>query len=173
MTSASRQLGRDARDGPAGTPPGRLPETTPPSRCGLSLSSVSSGTVSGRACAAPGCGRLLPAGRRRFCSDLCRARGQRAERRYETGEFGQAAIRMIRTLARRVGASDIDELGALWEVRKEADRAAADAIDGLRAKGFSWAAIGAAAGLSAPGAYQWRRRHSRQSGINKSFRAAR
>src|SRR5690242_4788472 len=85
------------------------------------------------------CGEPLPARRRRFCSDLCRQRGQRAERVTETGDFGRAAVRMIRQMAKRVGASDIAEFGAMWEVMTEAEHAVTDAIDHLRAAGFSWA----------------------------------
>ena len=50
-------------------------------------------------------------------------------------------IRMIRAHAARVGASDLAAFGSLWELRVEADRAVADAIDELRAKGFSWAEL--------------------------------
>jgi len=109
-------------------------------------------------CAAPECGRELPPGRRRFCSDLCRVRGRRRERRYDTDEFARMITRMIRNMAGRVGSADIDAFGALWRVRAEADQACADAIDGLRAEGFSWRAIGDAAGLTGQGAGQWRRR---------------
>ena len=109
-------------------------------------------------CAAPECGRALPPGRRRFCSDLCRVRGRRRERQYDTDEFARMITRMIRNLGRRVGRSDIDNFGALWRVRDAADQACADAIDGLRAEGFSWRAIGHAAGLTGQGAGQWRRR---------------
>ena len=55
-------------------------------------------------------------------------------------------IRMIRSMARRVSASDLAAFGMLWELRDEADRACTDAIDGLRGKGFSWAEIAAETG---------------------------
>jgi hypothetical protein len=93
-------------------------------------------------------------------------RGQRAERRTETGEFGAMVVRMIAAMAHRVGASDIDEFGALWEVRIEANRAAAAAIDELRAKGFSWAQIAAEAGVSRQALCQWRKRRPGSSGCN-------
>ncbi len=73
---------------------------------------------------------------------------------------------MIRAMARRVGASDLDELAALWEVRAEADAAISAAIDALRGQGISWGRIGAAAGLTAQGAHQWRKRRVRQPSIN-------
>ena len=101
-----------------------------------------------------------PAGapRRRFCSDLCRLRGQRSERVTETGEFGRAAIRMIRQMAKRVGASDIAEFGAVWEVITEAEHAVTRAIDELRESGYSWAQIGAEIGWGRQRLTQWRQR---------------
>jgi hypothetical protein len=104
------------------------------------------------------CGAGLPSRRRRFCSDLCRRRGQKAERVTETSEFGRAAIRMIRTMARRVGASDIAQFGAMWEVMTEAEAAVIGTIDDLRASGFSWAEIGAEVGWSKQRLQQWRQR---------------
>ena len=101
---------------------------------------------------------------------MCQRRGQRAERRTETGEFGQAAVRMIRALARRVGANDIDEFGALWEVRPKPTARSAAAIDELRSKGFTWAALAAEAGISPQGLHQWRQRRPVPPGINGSLR---
>ena len=100
---------------------------------------------------------------------MCRLRGQRAERVTENGEFGKAAIRMIATLARRVGGSDIAEFGALWEVRAAAEQAAADAIDGLRGKGFSWAELADQAGVTRQAMSQWRKRREAPPGVNTSF----
>ncbi len=104
------------------------------------------------------CHGPLPPRRRRFCSDLCRIRGQRAENRTETGDFGKAAIRMIRAMARRVGANDIAEFGAMWEVMTEAEHAVTEAIDDLRASGFSWAEIAAEIAWSKQRLSQWRQR---------------
>lgn len=117
--------------------------------------------IADRAVRAPGCSWCrgpLPGRRRRFCSDLCRRRGQRAERVTETGEFGRAAVRMIATMARRVGASDIAEFGAMFEVLTEAERAVVQTIDGLRASGFSWAEIAREVGWSRQRLQQWRQR---------------
>lgn len=44
---------------------------------------------------------------------------------------------MIRQMARRVGASDIAEFGAMWEVMEESERAVTKTVDDLRAVGFS------------------------------------
>jgi hypothetical protein len=114
------------------------------------------GAASGRECA--WCHGPLAPRRKRFCCDLCRIRGQRAERHAETGEFGRAAIRMIRAMAKRVGASDIAEFGAMWEVMTEAEHAVTEAIDHLRAAGFSWAKIGAEIGWGRQRLTQWRQR---------------
>ncbi len=163
----------EARDGPRPVVTAgdrrQEPETTSP-RSQASTGSVGRGGDSGRPCEAPGCGRTLPPGRRRFCSDLCRVRGQRAERRMDPGEFGQAVIRMIRAIPRRAGDSDLVEFAMLWEVRAEADRAAADAIDRLRAKGFSWAELSAETGLTRQGLAQWRERRPARSGCQHLLR---
>ena len=121
-------------------------------------------------CAAPDCGRDLPPGRRRFCSDLCRLRGRRHERRYDTEEFARMITRMIRLMSRRIGRTDIDAFGALWRVRAAADQACAEAIDGLRAEGFSWRAVGDAAGMTGQGAGKWKRRRDE---LNQTFQVKR
>lgn len=117
-------------------------------------------------CQAPGCCRALPPRRRRFCSDRCRARGRRAERRRDPAEYGEAAARILAALARRVGATDADAFGALWRLRNQADQACVHAIDSLRAEGITWAALGASAGQSAQGVQQWRQRRAPQSDHN-------
>jgi hypothetical protein len=119
-------------------------------------------------CQAPGCDSLLPPRRRRFCSDSCRRKGQKAERVTETSEFGAAAIRMIQQMARRVGASDLAQFGAMWEVRLEADRAATSAIDGLRAAGFTWQQIADEIGWARSRLYEWRNRAVRQADVRET-----
>jgi len=170
MTDRSPGRGRDG--GPASRQDRATTTNASPLRSqeGSTVGILPPGTVSGRACEAPGCGRTLPQGRRRFCCDLCRQRGQRAERRTETGEFGQMVVRMIGTMARRVGGSDIAAFGALWEVRSAADRACVAAIDGLRAKGFSWSEIAAEADQTRQGLTQWRQRRDARSEGNDPLR---
>ena len=131
---------------------------------------VSLGADSGRACEAPGCGRGLEPRQRRFCSGICRRRGQRAERVTETGDFGRAALRMIRAMAGRVGASDIAEFGLMWEIMHEAEHAVTAAIDELRAGGFTWAEIAAETGQTRQGLTQWRQRRPAQSEGNDPLR---
>ncbi|HJY57774.1 MAG TPA: hypothetical protein VJ418_15460 [Streptosporangiaceae bacterium] len=120
------------------------------------------GAVTGRRCGQ--CAGPLPPKRRRFCSDICRIRGQRAERVTETGEFGRAAIRMIRQMAKRVGASDIAEFGAVWEIMIEAEHTVTRAIDELRESGYSWAQIGAEVGWGRQRLTQWRQRRGENLG---------
>ena len=83
-------------------------------------------------------------------SDVCRRRGQRAERRYDDGQIGEAVIRLIEALARR------GEFASVWQIRAAADRIAVDAIDRLRAEGSSWVELAAQADLSRQGLAQWR-----------------
>jgi hypothetical protein len=154
------------REGPATTPDLRQVAPATPVRVADSSTVSRPGVMTARACQAPGCDRELTGQRRRFCCDLCRVRGQRAERVTENGEFGKAAIRMIAALARRVGGSDIAQFGALWEVRGAADQAAVDAIDGLRSKGFSWGSLAAEAGMSRQALCQWYQRRLARSGVN-------
>jgi len=78
-------------------------------------------------------------------------------------------MRMIATMARRVGANDIDEFGALLEVRAAADAAVADAIDRLRARGHSWDALAARAGVSRQSLTEWRGRRPAQPGRRETL----
>ncbi len=127
------------------------------------------------------CGGPLPDDRRRFCSDQCRHRRYRAERTIETAEFGRFAIYMIRSLARRIGGSDIAQFGALWDVMSEAERAVTDAITGLRSAGFTWEELGAEIGVSRQAVQQWHKRRladadtsgqaSAESAVNESLTA--
>jgi hypothetical protein len=93
-------------------------DTDSPPPSASSASTIPPGAAGGREC--DHCGGPLAPKRRRFCSDICRVRGQRAERVTETGEFGRAAVRMIRAMAGRVGASDIAAFGAMWNVHEGA-----------------------------------------------------
>jgi hypothetical protein len=65
---------------------------------------------------------------------------------------------MIRQMARRVGASDIAEFGAMWEVMEASERAVTATVDDLRASGFSWAEIAAEVGWTKQRLQQWRHR---------------
>ena len=125
-----------------------------------------------RTCEAPRCRRHLPPGRRRFCSDLCRVRGHRAERRLDPGEFGRAVIRMIRAMSGRADASDLAEFALFWEIRAEADRATVEAIDALKAAGYSWADLAEEVGGSRQNISQWHKRRTAQATVNREFTPA-
>jgi hypothetical protein len=65
---------------------------------------------------------------------------------------------MIQAMARRVGGEDLAEFGAVWEVMTESERAAVNAIDGLRSAGFSWTEIAGEVGWTKQRLQQWRDR---------------
>jgi hypothetical protein len=110
-----------------------------------------------KTCAAPGCGAPVAPPRRRFCSDACARAGRRAERVREPGEVAAMTRRMVRALARRVDG-DPAEFREVWGLLAEAEAAVTAAIDGLRAKGFTWADIAAEVGVSKQAVSQWRKR---------------
>jgi len=89
------------------------------------------------------CGGQLPAQRRRFCSDLCRRRGQKAERKTENEDYARSVVRQIRGMGVRASA-DLDALAWLAEAAGQARDALALAVDGCRARGYSDADIGQA-----------------------------
>jgi hypothetical protein len=111
-------------------------------------------------CAAPKCDNPLTGRRRRFCSDKCSRKGRRAERIVENPDFGKAAVRMIRAMARRTGASDAATFALLWQMQNETADAVVEAIDLLRGQGFSWADLGAEIGVTRNAVSQWHKRHT-------------
>ncbi|WP_350348005.1 hypothetical protein ABIQ69_15405 [Agromyces sp. G08B096] len=69
-------------------------------------------------------------------------------------EYLGAARRFIRAAGRRVAEADEYELRALADLRAVLDEALQAGVDGQRATGRSWAAIGAALGTSKQAAYE-------------------
>ena len=97
-----------------------------------------------------GCARCagpLPPRRRRFCSDLCRRRGQRAERVTENGSYAASVVRQIRSMGKRASV-DLEALEWLAGAVDYARGALAMAVDGCRAQGYSDGQIGAALGIT-------------------------
>src|SRR5262245_57346997 len=88
------------------------------------------------------CGDPLPAGRRRFCSDRCRRRGQKAERITENETYAASVVRQIRSMGRRA-STDLEALEWLAGAVNHARDALALAVDGCRAQGYSDGEIGA------------------------------
>jgi hypothetical protein len=110
-------------------------------------------------CSGPDCGNQVVSPRRRFCSDRCARRARRAEKNVENPEFGLAALRMIRAMSRRVGASDIDTFGMLWDLRKQVEAATVEAVGLLLGKGFTYQRISEEIGVSRKAISQWHHRH--------------
>jgi hypothetical protein len=93
------------------------------------------------------CGDPLPGRRRRFCSDPCKRRGQKAERITEDADYSKAVVRMIGGMGRRASA-DLPALKALAEAVDNARQILALAVDGARARGYSDGEIGRALGIT-------------------------
>lgn len=110
-------------------------------------------------CAAPKCGNVVEPPRRRFCSDKCARRARRHEKNVENPEYGKATIRMIRALARRIGASDIATFAMIWELQGEVAAALVETMDDLKARGFSYESMAAEIGVSRNAVSQWHKRH--------------
>jgi hypothetical protein len=84
--------------------------------------------------------------------------GQRPRERKSISHTIRGAMSMVRSAARRADFGEL-ELGELVRARTELDAATQLAVDGLRARGCSWADIGAAVGTSREAAFQrWGRR---------------
>lgn len=72
----------------------------------------------------------------------------------ETPEYAAFCRRIIRAYARRVADADDVDLAEMVAVRDEMDAAIQAAVDGLRARGESWAYIGNALGIKRQAAQQ-------------------
>jgi hypothetical protein len=81
-------------------------------------------------------------------------RSKRPRRDVETMDYLGAARRFIRAAGRRVGECDEPELAALLELRAELELAIADAVEGQRRYGKSWAGIARGTGTTREAAFQ-------------------
>ena len=77
-----------------------------------------------------------------------RPRRKRARRTVDNSEFDGFARRIVRAYARRVATGDIEALVALRQLASTVETATADAVQGLRSLGHSWADIAARLGMS-------------------------
>jgi len=77
-------------------------------------------------------------------------------RSYSAVRCGQAAAnRMIlRAHSRRVADGDVEALSLMTGLAGELDAAVAEAVQGLRARGYSWAEIGTRLGITRQAAQQ-------------------
>lgn len=84
----------------------------------------------------------------------------RPKRYTETADYLDMVGRMIRAAGPRVGRADMDELHQLLRLRDELDQVIDQAVQAVRENGgYSWAAIGEAAGMTRQAAQQrWGRR---------------
>jgi len=112
---------------------------------------VAPGAVRGRECA--WCHRPLPKGRRRFCSDLCRIRGQRSERKTEDTDHAGYVKRLVEAQGKRAGAN-VPMFALFAEAVDYARARLQDAADELIAEGHSYTEIGAALGITRQAAWK-------------------
>jgi hypothetical protein len=112
---------------------------------GEARTSVTDGATSGPQCA--WCHGPLTKGRRRFCSDDHRRRGQKRERVIEDDSYAAGVVRLIRKMSIRASA-DLEALKWLAGAAEHARGALAVAVDGCRSRGYSDGEIGAALGIS-------------------------
>jgi hypothetical protein len=75
-------------------------------------------------------------------------------RQVENDEYSAFVRRVLRAYARRVGDGDVEALAFMLGLAEEIDAAIAQAVNGLRACGYSWAEIGSRLGISRQAAQQ-------------------
>jgi hypothetical protein len=129
----------------SGPPPARAARDIKAPAGRSTLPTVAQAAVSGRECA--WCHGPLPPRRRRFCTDECRRKGQKAERIIEDTDYASGVRRLIRGMGKRASA-DLDALEWLAGAVDYARDALAVAVDGCRARGYSDGEIGAALGIT-------------------------
>jgi hypothetical protein len=79
---------------------------------------------------------------------------KRRRRVTENDDYATFLRRVIRAYSRRVASGDIDAITCMVRLLADLDQATADAIDGLRAIGYSWADIGLRLGITRQAAQQ-------------------
>lgn len=112
---------------------------------------VQAGAARDRACS--WCHGPLPLRRRRFCSDLCRYRGQKAERIIEDADYAAGMKRLVSASARRAGA-DLAMFGMFAEAVDYARARLSEAADRLIAQGYSYGDIARELGITRQAAWK-------------------
>ena len=79
---------------------------------------------------------------------------KRLRRRVENNEYSAFVRRILRACARRVGDGDVEALALMTGLAEEIDTAIAEAVKGLRTRGYSWAEIGSRLGITRQAAQQ-------------------
>ena len=85
----------------------------------------------------------------------------RPRRQVENDEYSAFVRRVLRAYSRRVGDGDVEALVLLVGLAEEIDAAMAEAVKGLRARGYSWGEIGSRLGISRQAAQQRSSRKAR------------
>jgi biotin operon repressor len=75
-------------------------------------------------------------------------------RSVENDEYASFIRRILRACSRRVGDGDAEALALMLGLAEEIVTAIAEAVNGLRACGYSWAEIGARLGITRQAAQQ-------------------
>lgn len=117
------------------------------------------GVVSGRECA--WCHGPLPKGRRRFCTDECCRKGQKAERKTDDADHAEYVKRLVGAQGKRAGA-DLPMFALFAEAIDFGRARLQDAADQLIAQGYTYADIGRELGITRQGA---RQRFGRQQAV--------
>jgi len=73
---------------------------------------------------------------------------KRLRRQVENNEYAAFARRILRAYSRRVGDGDVEALALMLGLAEEIDVTIAEAVKGLRARGYSWAEIGSRLGIT-------------------------
>jgi hypothetical protein len=79
---------------------------------------------------------------------------KRPRRQVENDEYAAFVRRVLRAYSRRVGDGDVEALSLIVGLADEIDAAMAEAVKGLRTRGYSWAEIGSRLGISRQAAQQ-------------------
>jgi hypothetical protein len=84
---------------------------------------------------------------------------KRGRRVTENSEYAAFVRRILRAYSRRVATGDVESLAHLISLSDDIDNAIQQAVNGLRAAGYSWAEIGTRLGFTRQAAQQrWGRR---------------
>jgi hypothetical protein len=84
---------------------------------------------------------------------------KRSRRQVENDEYGAFIRRVLRAYSRRVADGDVEALTLMTRLADELDAAIAQAVNGLRSHGYSWAEISSRLGTTRQAAQQrWGRR---------------
>jgi hypothetical protein len=75
-------------------------------------------------------------------------------RTVENDEYGEFIRRILRAYSRRVADGDVEALSLMTGLVNELDNAIAEAVNGLRSRGYSWAEIGSRLGITRQAAQQ-------------------